>query len=395
MDTPTHGLLGSVTARLFRYRSTAPITWAAGVGAMAPDLDLFIRSSTNPFIAIEYHRQFTHSLIFIPFGGFLVGLLLWLLQRRKHPLKLIIFASTLGFSTHCFLDACTSYGTQLFWPFSNARVAWDIIPIVDPIFSLLILVVGLIFSLRRKSPIPARIAMVFALLFLGLGTLQHERGLQLQRALAAQRGHSIEHGRVIPTFANLLVWRSSYKSDGKIYVDAFRLGLDGKTLHWEGGSQQAFAMDSFLEKLPPHSVLADDLRLYRWFSDDFLGVFGNNPLTLGDMRYSFGPQEVSPVWGIRFNPEAIDKHPGKARFPVEKMKALEKLWKMILGKVDTEKKQAYPCCLTPAYSMRMRERIKGYPPPEAAHQTPSLFGHTYCWPWLIFHRSPRSGPGTP
>ena len=30
----------------------------------------------------------------------------------------------------------TSYGTQLFWPFSNVRVAWNNSSIVDPLFTL-------------------------------------------------------------------------------------------------------------------------------------------------------------------------------------------------------------------------------------------------------------------
>ena len=53
------------------------------LGGMAPDLDVFIRSSTDPLLFLEYHRQFTHALIFIPFGGLIVGTLLWLLLGRR------------------------------------------------------------------------------------------------------------------------------------------------------------------------------------------------------------------------------------------------------------------------------------------------------------------------
>ncbi|MDB2316436.1 metal-dependent hydrolase, partial [Luminiphilus sp.] len=30
-----------------------------------------------------------------------------------------------GYATHGLLDACTTYGTMLLWPFSDARIAWS------------------------------------------------------------------------------------------------------------------------------------------------------------------------------------------------------------------------------------------------------------------------------
>jgi len=32
------------------------------LSGMAPDLDILIRSSTDPLLSLEYHRQFTHFL---------------------------------------------------------------------------------------------------------------------------------------------------------------------------------------------------------------------------------------------------------------------------------------------------------------------------------------------
>ena len=46
----------------------------------------------------------------------------------------------MGYATHGLLDSCTSYGTQLFWPFSDERVAWDTMSIVDPLFTIPLLV---------------------------------------------------------------------------------------------------------------------------------------------------------------------------------------------------------------------------------------------------------------
>ena len=54
--------------------------------------------------------------------------------EQDYPSDISIFFSTLGILTHGFLDACTSYGTSLFWPFSSTRVSWNVISIVDPFF---------------------------------------------------------------------------------------------------------------------------------------------------------------------------------------------------------------------------------------------------------------------
>ena len=45
-----------------------------GLAALAPDLDVLIRSETDPLLAIEHHRGFTHSLAVIPVGGAVAAL---------------------------------------------------------------------------------------------------------------------------------------------------------------------------------------------------------------------------------------------------------------------------------------------------------------------------------
>ena len=55
-----------------------------GIGflsGLAPDLDIFIRSESDPLLFLEFHRQFTHSLIFIPFVAFPTPLLPFLFNK--------------------------------------------------------------------------------------------------------------------------------------------------------------------------------------------------------------------------------------------------------------------------------------------------------------------------
>ena len=73
MDPVTQSALGHLLpkrkATQIRYGPRNP----GCIGGLAPDLDVLISSSEDPLLFLEYHRQFTHSLIFIPFGSLFVS----------------------------------------------------------------------------------------------------------------------------------------------------------------------------------------------------------------------------------------------------------------------------------------------------------------------------------
>ncbi|MBK9705794.1 MAG: metal-dependent hydrolase [Acidobacteria bacterium] len=141
MDPITQGILGAAASQsIMKRRLPKGAGWIGAVGGVAADLDVLIHSASDPTIGWLYHRHFTHSLAFIPVGGFLAALPFLFLTRFKNHRRDVILSSIIGYATHGLLDAFTNYGTQLFWPFSNHRVAWDWIGIVDPIYTLILLV---------------------------------------------------------------------------------------------------------------------------------------------------------------------------------------------------------------------------------------------------------------
>ena len=63
------------------------------------------------------------------------------------------------------MDPLTTYGTLLYWPFSDVRVAWNAIAIVDPLFTLVVLAgVALAAWQRRAAPAASALAVCFAYL---------------------------------------------------------------------------------------------------------------------------------------------------------------------------------------------------------------------------------------
>ena len=70
MDPITQGVVGAAASQLVSRRTEKIAAGVIGfLSGMAADLDVLISSSTDPLLFLEFHRHFTHSLIFIPLGA--------------------------------------------------------------------------------------------------------------------------------------------------------------------------------------------------------------------------------------------------------------------------------------------------------------------------------------
>ncbi len=301
MDPISQGAIGSAfaqTASRAEYiRAAAVFGCLAG---MAPDLDVFINSDTDPLLFLEYHRHFTHALVFIPIGALVVSGVLF--RLFKHPLsfKQAYLAALIGYATHGLLDSCTSYGTQLFWPFSNYRVAWNNVSVVDPLFTLPLLAL-VIASLKRRSNRLAILGVVWALTYLGVGVVQNNRATNAALELAASLGHEPHRLSVKAGFANILVWKAIYEHNDAYHVHAIRAGLD---INWCPGVRvEKLDIPRHFPGLQADSQQAIDIERFRWFSDDYLAPH-NGGANIIDVRYSAVPNQTEPLWGIHVDVDA-------------------------------------------------------------------------------------------
>ena len=301
LDPLTQGLLGAAAAQAL-FGGRLRHAWLIGAaGGVLPDADVFLGSQADPLAAIEYHRQFTHSLAFIPVGG-AVAALPWLAFRRwRERWKPVLGAAVAGYATHGLLDAFTTYGTQLLWPFSSHRVAWNAVSIVDPVFTLA-LVVGVVWAARVRTRLPAALALAFCALYLALGAVQRERALGVQERVAAARGHARARGEVFPTLGNNLVWRSLYQAGDSLYADRVRVPWLGGP-RWAEGAAVALTRERGLEpRARADARVRRDFRRFRWFSDGWVARAPSDPGVIGDARYSLRTDAFEPVWGVRFHP---------------------------------------------------------------------------------------------
>ena len=296
MDLLTQGLLGAAMAVAAAPPRETRV--AAAVGAFAgllPDADALVRSDADPLLVLEYHRHFTHALVFVPVGAALAALLAWPFARRLAPTRLYLYA-LLGYALAGLLDACTSYGTHLLWPFSDEPVAWSIVAIVDPVVTLALLVPLAIALARRRAGV-ARAGLVLAALYLALGAWQHQRAAALAAELAADRGDRPVRALVKPTIGNVLLWRSVYESGGAVQVDAVRVGLgDGVRVY--PGERAPLLAPGEVEAAPAGSRLARDLARFHRFADGWTVRDPEDADYVGDARYAMLPTSLSPLWGV-------------------------------------------------------------------------------------------------
>ena len=295
MDPLSQGTVGAAFAQSVADKNNIFKIGVIGfLAGLAPDLDVLIQSSTDPILFLEYHRQFTHSLFFIPFGSLIVALVFFPLVRSSMSLKAVYFASLLGYATHGLLDACTSYGTQLFWPFSNERVTWNNISIVDPLFTIpAIILIG--FAIKTKKKIFSVFSIGWITLYLSLGFVQYERALTVAKELANERGHNPERLTLKPSFGNLILWKSIYQHKETFYVDAIRTAHSST---WcKGESVRIFDYQYHLPGLDNESQQKKDIERFRWFSQNYLG-YDKERNIVTDVRYSMIPNQISPMWGL-------------------------------------------------------------------------------------------------
>lgn len=328
MDPLSQAVAGSLFAQAgSRSRHLKSAMVIGAMAGVAPDLDILIRSSSDPLLGLMMHRHFTHSLLFAPIGGLLIALLVWLVYRRL-PFALVYLSAALGWFSHGLLDVLTSYGTHLTWPLSEQRLALDWVSIIDPLVTLPVLLMVVIAAFRRsKRWVVAGFA--WALIYFALGAYQHHRALTIQETLAEQRGHQMEKARVFPYVGSLLLWRSAYLSEGQYFVDDMRLGIRSEDYWYPGGQISAYTLMA-----EEGSVLLKDLHRFELFTDGYLGLVSQGQYWIvGDVRYGIPLSQGQMFWGIRFNPHNPDSHARMINLPAMASRDLDGLWSLIKGEV--------------------------------------------------------------
>lgn len=224
MDSLTQIILGAAVGEAVLGKKVGNKAMAYGaIAGTIPDLDVVARYITDTVTAIELHRGISHSIFFAILTAPLFGWLVWQLHKNAgatwRDWSWLFFW---GLFTHPLLDAFTTWGTQLFWPF-NLRLAFQSIFVIDPLYTLpflLFLVLALFQNRasakrRRYNRLGLMISSTYLVLTLMLKTVAYQA---FTKNLASQ-GIAYQQIAIRPTPLNTILWTANIETE-----DAYLIG---------------------------------------------------------------------------------------------------------------------------------------------------------------------------
>ena len=271
------------------YRGRALLAGAA-LGTL-PDLDVFLDYG-GVVENFTYHRGFSHSLfVLLP-----ASVLIWLaVLRLWQPARAApgrwLGVILLALVTHPLLDAHTAYGTQLFWPIPVSPTSWSTLFIIDPLYTVPLIVGVVVAALRRHTrtaTIVLAICLAISTSYMGWSWVA--RGLVAGEARAAVTRAGLVDAPIFltPTPLNTLLWRVVILTG-----DGYLEGVDSVMID-EGPMQLSFFPSDTASLEKASGIWAVD-RL-RWFTRDFLEASVlDGRLVIADIRMG-----QAPVFPFRF-----------------------------------------------------------------------------------------------
>ena len=186
------------------------LLWGAVLGTI-PDLDVFIPlgGPVNDFV---YHRGFSHSLFLL---AFLSPVMAWFITKihseTKRYYRRWVLLCFLVLETSVLLDLMTIYGTQIFWPFDTTPKAIPILFIIDPLFTLPIML-GVLSALvlKRQDSLGHRLNTVGLILSLAYLVWAFGAGEFVERRVAEKLARQkVSYSQFIssPAPFTTLLWR--------------------------------------------------------------------------------------------------------------------------------------------------------------------------------------------
>ncbi|WP_157208061.1 metal-dependent hydrolase [Mariniflexile maritimum] len=216
MDSLTQIVLGAAVgeAVLGKKVGNKAMLYGAIAGTI-PDLDVFASYFTDTVTAISIHRGFTHSIVFSVLFAPVFGWLVSSYEAYKN-VKDWSWLFFWAFLTHPILDAHTTWGTQLFWPF-DLRLAFHTIFVIDPLYTLPFLVFLILAMMQkrssRKRSFYNKMGLLLSSSYLLLTFLL--KWLALNQFKAALKSENIEYRAIDtrPAPLNTILWNANVETD--------------------------------------------------------------------------------------------------------------------------------------------------------------------------------------
>ncbi|MCI0707309.1 MAG: metal-dependent hydrolase [Ignavibacteriae bacterium] len=302
MDNITHSLTGALAAKIIETNRHAAqpeqksmyrtVFWLTVICANLPDIDALFNWAGDPFFVIKHHRSITHSLLFAPVLAFLPALVAYLVTSVKN-LKLLWLTALIGVYLHIFFDLITAFGTQLFAPLSAERYSLDWMFIIDPLFTItLIILMFLGKRIKRHSRAFTLAGGVFVVSYLLVEMASHGIAVNRVTQTAKERGIEAERISALAQPLSIFRWMGLVQASDGVYQAHFSIFDNPEPPAFTKSTQ---ASDEFVER-------ALETEEAKWFMK-----FARHPLIqsretdkghivgMRDMQFSFDPKMTEAI----------------------------------------------------------------------------------------------------
>jgi inner membrane protein len=334
MDGFTQVMLGAAIGTVTIGRKVGARKGALIGGLMAelPDIDFFFPSETRLDLFVD-HRGPTHSIVMHALATPVFGEALRFVDRRLRDERWLCYGLVFAaFSTHALIDGFTTYGTKLLWPLFTEPISWSSIFIIDPLYTLPLLLAFLVSMFARQpnyvEPLGSRArraasaALILSTAYLGWTMVARELAeTKVLDALAAD-GMRYERLTVTPMPFNSLLWRG-LAIDGDQYANVYVSVLDGAAVAPVHRHRRDIALEA---QLPDHISL-DKIA---WFSRGFYTVFEEDGTVYArDLRMGAEPQYFLTFEIARRNSETLSAVEPEQRAYQRDWSGLDWVWQRI------------------------------------------------------------------
>jgi inner membrane protein len=331
MDSLSQIVLGGAIAAAITPAAHRRAALLAGAAlATLPDLDsLPVRLATDdPVALMTLHRSFSHSLFVLPW----LGLAIWWLFRRwgrgrvaQAPARWF-WAIELALVTHPLLDAFTVYGTQLWWPLPVAPTMWSSVFIIDPLYTIWLLLACAVAWWARARPLAGRalaVGLALSSAYLGWSLLAKALVERKAEASLAASGLADAPRFSVPMPFNTLLWRVVAMTPDGFVEGEYSLVADRGPIRFRHYPSDVQA----LEQVAAYPAV----RRLDWFTHGFIKVGEREgQLLLSDLRMGAEP-DYTFVFAVaeRQSGRWAEVAPRQMRLPWQARRRLAVMWQRI------------------------------------------------------------------
>lgn len=337
MDSLTQIVLGAAVGEAVAGHKVGikAAMWGA-IGGTIPDLDIIPVNYMEMVRGLEFHRGFSHSILFSVLFAPLFGWLISKIYGKKDVLgwKAWTWLMFLALFTHPLLDCNTTWGTQLFWPFEY-RVAFKNIFVIDPLYTFPFITL-LILALRKPKGSNIRrrlnhwglgisslyLVWTFVAKFIMIGRFENEM---------AAKGLDVQNFSVKPMPLNTILWVANIETPHSFYLGLHSFMDQDQEIDFVKFDKNEYLLAPYKN----NELLQRLLYMTQYF---YTVEQVGDDLLINDLRFGIAEGWENGEGDFVFRYRLIDEGNGKIRFVQEENKVksganmMKPLWDRILGK---------------------------------------------------------------